>query len=94
MAADDQGTGDGGAERQAAVDGEVGEVEHAERQEHTEHHEAVDEPLLERVGHDHLHVSSLPQPGPGPLERPRPRLVYPVRRHDGTAADARIARTC
>src|SRR5665648_464425 len=79
VAADDQGAGDGGAERQAAVYGQIGEIEHAEREEHAEHHEAVDEPLLESAGDDHLHVRLLPWSGPGPRARPRPLLVYRAR---------------
>ena len=50
VAADDERAGDGGAQRQAAVDGEVGEVEHAEGEEHAEDHEAVEQALLERAG--------------------------------------------
>ena len=42
MPVDDECAGHGRAQRQAAVDGEVGEVEHAERDEHAQHHERID----------------------------------------------------
>ena len=50
-----------GAEGQAAVDREVGEVEHPERDEHAEHHEAVEQALLQPAGEDHFHVWRLPR---------------------------------
>ena len=47
MAGGDDRGGDGGAQRQAAVHGQVGEVQDPEREEHAQDHEAVQEPLLQ-----------------------------------------------
>ena len=79
VAADDQRAGHGGAQRQAAVDREVGEVEHPEGDEHAEHHEAVEEALLERALETMTSTCGFsrgrgpgPRRGPGPGSLPRP----------------------
>ncbi len=59
LAVDDERGGDRRAERQAAVDRQVGEVEHPEGDEDPEHHEGIEQALTERARDHSLHLVKL-----------------------------------